>query len=48
MSKKSILIDEKLHTELKIFCARSGINIKDWVEKLISENMRNDDEKSSK
>lgn len=47
MSKKSILIDKKLHTELKIFCAKSGINIKDWIEKLIIENMNKDEKQTS-
>ena len=38
--KKSILINEQLHQELKIFCAIKGIKIKELIEKIIRENIK--------
>ena len=37
--KKSILIEERLHKDLKIFCAQCGFKIRDWVEQSLRENM---------
>lgn len=42
--KKSILIEEQLHKDLKIFCASYGFKIRDWVEKSLRENMEKTNE----
>lgn len=32
MKEKSILISEELHKKIKIFCAKKGISIKEYVK----------------
>ena len=45
--KKSILIDDNIHRQLKVYCAENSIQMKEWLEQLISEALtsgENDDE----
>lgn len=37
---KPIVIDEELHTELKIYTAQHKRNMKDFVEELIKEKIQ--------
>ena len=41
--KKSILIDENIHRQLKVYCAENGIQMKEWLEQLISEVLTSDE-----
>ena len=44
---KTILIDGKLHTKLKIYCARRNLKIKYVIEKLV-QDIKDDDAKKFK
>jgi hypothetical protein len=37
---KNIKIDEKVHTQLKVFCVEHGIKIGKLVERLIAEHLK--------
>lgn len=37
---KNIKIDEKVHTQLKVFCAAHGMKIGKLVEKLIAKHLK--------
>lgn len=39
---KSIKIDEKLHKELKIYCAKNNLNIKGVIESIIKEMLKDE------
>lgn len=41
--KKSILIDENIHRQLKVYCAENGIQMKEWLEQMISEALTSDE-----
>ena len=36
---KNIKIDEKVHTQLKVFCAEHGIKIGKLIERLIAKHL---------
>jgi macrodomain Ter protein organizer (MatP/YcbG family) len=40
--KKSILIDEKIHRKLAIYCAKKGVTIKDVLEKIIIDYLKSE------
>ena|ERR1022692_2771539 len=31
--KKTVVIDEKLHQTIKIYCAKNSLKMNDWIEK---------------
>jgi hypothetical protein len=37
METKTIKIDEKLHKELKLYCVKNDVNIKNLIENLLAE-----------
>ena len=37
---KNIKIDEKVHTQLKVFCAEHGMKLGKLVEKLITKHLK--------
>ena len=37
---KNIKIDEKVHTQLKVYCAEQGIKIGKLVERLIAKHLK--------
>ena len=45
---KSIKIDEKLHKELKVYCAKNGLNIKSVIESMIKELLKDEKDYNSK
>ncbi len=38
--KTSLVIDEDVWQEVKIYCIKNKIDISDWVEKIIRENLK--------
>lgn len=45
MKKKAILIDEDVHRLVKMYCARNNLKIKEWVERVLFQNMEQFDGK---
>jgi len=39
MNQKNLKISEKLHKDIKIFCANNSLKINDWVEKQLEEKI---------
>jgi predicted HicB family RNase H-like nuclease len=37
---KTLKISSELHLYLKIYCAKNGITINEWVEKCLKEGMK--------
>lgn len=48
----SFKIDDELHTQLKLFCVRNNINIKDYIIQLIEKSLiqgeKNEENSNSK
>jgi hypothetical protein len=38
-NQKIILIDAELHQKIKVYCAEHGIKLRDYIQKIILENM---------
>ena len=36
---KTLKISEKTHLRLKVYCAKNGLKINDWVEECIKEGL---------
>jgi hypothetical protein len=48
MKVKSILISEKTHETLKKFCKENSLILGNWVDKVISEVIKEKDEKKDR
>jgi predicted HicB family RNase H-like nuclease len=42
---KNLKISEELHKEIKIYCAKEGLKINTWVEKILDEKIKEINEK---
>lgn len=40
---KTISIDEDIHYKVKTFCAKEGVSIGDWTEKVLLDNIKEDE-----
>jgi hypothetical protein len=38
--KTSLMIDENLWQDVKIYCIKQKIDISDWLEKIIKDNLK--------
>ena len=42
----SLKIDEEFWKEVKIYCIRSGVDISDYIERLIKEDLKKNSKKN--
>ena len=45
---KNLKISDELHKEIKIYCAKEGLKINQWVEKILKEKINILNEETNK